>query len=211
MEKKSKKELEQLVKDLESELEAAMRREELLLNPVGGSGKLKQKIKRTKLGRIAADPNSKVGKIVRSPRTIYRLIIHPSIIREMRAEKQKGQESSNDSDRDGNKPIFVPIKFFQNRDINRRVNVVSEKFDTELTAAAVEIANKKDMELRIVTYGEGADPMQYNRAVEKKKLNKAKKISFYSSVDQNLKNKVFELEVGDGDIFITRAWNNDEE
>jgi len=43
-------------------------------------------------------------------------------------------------------------------------------------------------------------------ANEEKKVPKVEKISFYSSVDQGLKNKIFELEVGKNDIFVTRAW-----
>ena len=202
------KELQRQVEDLKSELAAAMRREELLLNPVGGGGKIKQKIRRTKIGRIAMDPNSKLGKVVRSPRTIMRIVRHPGILKEIKNEKNKSSKNG-EIDTDTAKPLFVPIKFFLGDYDETRINVVSEGMDKDLISLAIEVANKNNAELRVVSFGKGARQMEYRELVSKKKIPKAKRISFYSSVDQKSKSKIFELEVGKNDVFITRAWKKD--
>ena len=130
-------ELEKQISALESELQASMQREELLRNPVGGEGSWKQKLKRTVLWRVVADPNSKLGKIARSPRTVYRIIKNPNIIKEIMADKDKkggGEE----------KPLLTPIKFFTSDDEAERVNLVVEKLDEpEMVKMAVKIANER--------------------------------------------------------------------
>lgn len=204
--------LKQLVEDLKSELTAAMRREELLTNPMGGAVTLKQKLRVTKLGRMATDPNSKLGKVVRLPRTIYRIVRNPSILKEMRKEGKKCQKmvnvESSDQKNVDEMPLFVPIKFFLSSEEKKRLNVVTEKIDEDLMGLVVPMANKNNLELRVVTYGAPAEPNIYSKMVKEKKIPAAKKISFYSSYDQSVKNKIFELEVGKNDIFITRAWGD---
>ena len=85
--------LEAQVEALKEELAAAVQRENALLGLDGGANGLKQKIKRTKIGRLAADPNSKIGKVVRLPRTIFRIATHPSIIKDIKNEKNNRTEN----------------------------------------------------------------------------------------------------------------------
>ncbi len=203
-----KEELEELVKNLESELSASMRREELLLDPSGGESSLRRKLKRTRLGRAVLNPNSKLGKIARAPRTAFRLLRNPRLIGEIKNEKKcdvrDGEEIAKDE-------LFVPIKFFKAKGGERRVNLVLERLDPVLLGIAISVANSNKMELRIVTYSEKADPIKYNDMIKKNKLSKAERVSFYSSVDQKYKNKVFELEINEDDVFITKAWGTDGE
>jgi hypothetical protein len=83
--------------------------------------------------------------------------------------------------------------------------------DLELAKIAIKVANEEDVELRVIVCDKSADPVRFEKMVKEKKLPKAKHISFYSTVDQSLKNKVFELEVGKNECFITRAWKNNDE
>lgn len=196
--------LKRQVESLQNELKASMRREEQLQNPAGGGGSLKQRLKRTAVWRIVADPNSKMGKIARSPRTIYRIARNPNILKEkMQDEKSQGGGEKEE------KALFVPIKFFFREDDTKRVNLVVDRFnDIELIKMAVELSNKEKAELRVVTCAESSVVMKYKRMVEKGEIPKAKEVSFYSSSDQSKKKDVFELEIGNRDVFITRAWKN---
>lgn len=196
--------LKREIENLQNELAASMRREELLQNPANGGGTLKQRLKRTATWRIIADPKSKMGKLARSPRTIYRIVKNPNILKEKFQDEQK-QGGGNDEE----KSLLMPIKFYFSEDTKKRVNLVIEKLnDEELLKKAIELANKDGAELRIITYGEGAATMKYKKLVDAKKVPKAKEISFYSSKDQKFKKYVFELEVGKNEIFLTRAWKN---
>ncbi len=201
--------LKKKINDLKSELEASMRREELLMNPGGQSGSIKQKVKATKLGKVAADPNSRVGKIVRSPRTIYRIFTHPSIIKDFIGEKIKKNKKG---ERIGGEiaDIFVPVKFFYSDDCPRRVNVLMQKFDPGILMQAVQVANNENLELRVITYGEPVAQIKYKNLLDQKKIPKAKKISFYSSVDQASRKEIFMLEVNSNDIFMTLPWRGNE-
>ena len=59
-----------------------------------------------------------------------------------------------------------------------------------------------------MTCSESSAAMKYKKLVDEKDIPKAKEISFYSSYDQSKKKDIFELEVGNNDVFITRAWKN---
>ena len=197
--------LKQQIRSLQNELRASMRREELLQNPTSGGGTFSQRLKRTAVWRVIEDPNSKMGKIARSPRTIYRIAKNPNILKEKMQDKknQGGGESET-------KSLFLPIKFFFRNDDEKRINLVLNKFnDEEIIKEAIELANRDGVEIRIVTCGESSAAMKYKRMVDEKKIPKAKQVSFYSSYDQSKKKDVFELEIGNNDIFITRAWKND--
>lgn len=72
---------ESYIKALESELCASIEREEKLLAEEMGVGQfLKAKIKKSKLYKdVISDPNSGMGKIVRAPRSFYRLVKNPEV------------------------------------------------------------------------------------------------------------------------------------
>ena len=205
-----KKEVEELKKEidsLKSELEASLRREDVLLHRTYGLGYVKQKLKNTSVGRAAANPNSVSGKIIRLPRTAYRIVMHPSIIKDI---KNKNIEKVEEIKEGELEDILVPIKFFIGDDDSCRVNLILPKIEEDMLRLGIEIANKEKLELRVVTYNETANPMFYSKLLKAKKVPKADNISFYSSVDQAKKMNVFELEVGKNDIFLTRAWRDNE-
>lgn len=77
----------QYIIDLESELEASLEREEKLLSGVSTKEFIKNKIKKTRLYRSASNPNSKPGKVLRAPRTAYRLISNPEVFKEFCKKK----------------------------------------------------------------------------------------------------------------------------
>ncbi len=196
-------ELKKEIKNLKSELEASLRREDMLLHRSYGLGYIKQKLKNTSIGKVAANPNSISGKVIRLPRTTYRIITHPAIVKDIRNKKTK----KNDKIYKGElEDILVPIKFFVGVNNPRRVNLVLPKLEEDMLKIGVELANRENLELRVVTYSEGVDPMTYAGLVKEKKIPKAKQISFYSSVDQMKKTDVFELEIGENDIFLMKAW-----
>ena len=72
---------ESYIRALESELCASIEREEKLLAEEMGVGQfLKAKIKHSKLYKdVISDPNSGMGKIVRAPRSFYRLVKNPEV------------------------------------------------------------------------------------------------------------------------------------
>ena len=202
------RELKRQIESLKSELEASIRREDMLLHPYRGRDYIKQKLKNTAIGRVATNPDSIGGKLIRLPRTMYRIVMHPSIMKEIKGKKNEDFYK----DKNGRvEEILVPVRFFIGVDNPRRVNLLVERLDDEILKMAIEIANKENIELRVVTYGEGAGSVKYARFLKKKLVPKAKRISFYSSVDQVQKNKMFELEIGQDDIFLTKVWERDEE
>lgn len=205
--KEENAELKKTIKSLESELEASMRREDMLLHSHGRLGAIKERLKNTAIGRVAANPNSTAGKVVRLPRTIYRIVLHPSIVKDIR-QKNSGDDGWKKIDGEV-EDILVPIRYIMGSDNSRRLNLVVEKIDVEMLRMAIELANKENIELRVVTYGMGAGSVDYGKMVKNKKIPKAKNISFYSSVDQMKKNKIFELEIGKNDTFLTTAWRKD--
>lgn len=198
-------ELERTIESLESELAASLEREALLQNTGGeGTQNFKEKFKRTSIGRVAADPRSSLGKIVRLPRTVFRIMMYPEVAKDILRKRSK---SSRDiSFEVKNKELFAPIKFFYDDNDQKRVNLVLNKIDLKMMKMAIELANKENAELRVVTCAEKADPMKYREWVKQKKMPKAKQITFYSSYDQNKKDKIFELEIGKNEVFLTEAW-----
>ncbi|MBR3172514.1 hypothetical protein IKF21_01170 [Candidatus Saccharibacteria bacterium] len=199
--------LKKQISDLENELAASMRREELkkIVDSSGGSlkQKVKNKIKSTRLWRAADDPNDKLGKIIRSPRTITRIVTNPSVVKEIK-EKNKhvkcGKNKKND--------IFMPIKFFFSEDDRKRINVVLVEIDLEMIKMGILLAKEKNMELRIVATKEKVDTVWYRKMIKDNILPKCSDISFYNTTEQNIRAKTFELEVSRGDIFLTKAWVN---
>ncbi len=200
---KENKELKKKIRSLESELEASMVREEMLrATPATSEVGLKQKFYQTRIGRIAQDPNSKVGKIIRMPRTLYRIIRNPDVRREVFKTQQDQSERVESN-------IFAPIRFFASDCDEKRVNVVTEKFEPEILKMGVDIARKQGAKLRVITCGEGVATLKYREMVKRGEIKEFKGISFYSSYDQSLKGKVFELEVGEGEVFLTKVWQNE--
>ena len=196
--------LREQVDALKSELEASICREELAKKPTGGGATLKLKIKKTKFGRILMDPSSKLGKLFRLPRTIYRLIRHPGIIKELYREKTKKNSAVNEMAL-SEKHKFAPIRFFESETNEKRVNLVVEKLDSDLLEYAIILANSEKCGLRIITCSESVDPLKYKTLVKRKGIEGPQNVEFYSSYDQNERNRVFELEIGDKDIFVSVA------
>jgi hypothetical protein len=197
------KHLKQENESLRSELEASAYREKLLADPDRNAGFLKRAIKKTALGRMASDPNSKIGKVVRSPRSAIRIMLHPSIIKDIK--KKNNPVESNDIFN-----AFAPVKFFISEGCDKRINLLVSAIDENYLKMGIQLANDRKLELRVITYGEEAASMKYRELVKKKKIQAAKKISFYSSVDQAVKKDCFMLEVNKDDVFITSLWSVDE-
>lgn len=200
---KENAELKKKIESLEDELRASMRREEILLG--GGGDSLKQKLERTKLGQAAKNPNTLTGKILRSPRTVGRIIAHPKVLKDIFG-KSKEVSSAGAEKKQTIEDLFAPIEFIKIAGGPKRINLVVKKVEVDLLKEAIDFANKNKYELRVVTWGESAASKTYGDFVKAKKVPKAEKISFYSSIDQNKKSKVFKLEVGEGDIFLTLPW-----
>ncbi len=196
------KELKKQVEDLKSELEASLRREEVLANTNTG---IKAKIKRTWIYRVASNPKSKVGKIIRLPRTIFRLSKNPSIVEKIREKKEKNEKSKK------NDLIFVPIRFFFGADNKKKINIIMEEKELELLKIGIELANKEKLEARIVVVKGCFQSTEYREMVKQKVLPRASKISFYNVAEQEVRTTPFELEVSREDIFLTRAWRENEE
>ena len=203
-------ELKKKVKSLEDELMASIRREEILSG--GGGDSLKQKLKRTKLGQAAKNPNTFTGKVLRSPRTAYRIIAHPSVVKDIFGKHPELSVDNGDGAKSAQKrepvleDLYAPIEFIKIADGPKRLNLVVPKIEPAILKEAIEFANKNKYELRVVTYNESSTSKEYSDLVKAKKVSKAENISFYSSVDQKKKIKVFKLEVGEEDLFLTLPW-----
>lgn len=199
------KKLKQQIEDLKSELTAEKQRQGIgvVVSKPSLTRRAKEKIKRSVLWKIADDPNSKMGKIIRSPRTVCRIVTNPSVIKDIRARSGHVKKAKKIDEQD----IFVPIKFFVGEDTQERVNVVLEGEDLDLIRMGISLANEKKVELRIITTRERFDSIIYGKMVKAKQIPKAENISFYDAVEQQKRAKVFELEVSSGDVFLTRAWS----
>lgn len=202
------KEIEELrrqIESLESELMASMRREEMRHVAESGGGSLRQriknKIKGTKIWQAADDPNNKLGKVIRSPRTVARIVTNPSVVKEIR-NKNKHVSGKEKMD------IYVPIKFFLSEEETKRVNVVLEDEDLDLTKMGIKLANMEGIAIRIVGTKKKLDAAWYRKMVNDGKIPKANNISFYSTVEQAGRTKMFELEVSKNDIFLMKAWSD---
>lgn len=193
------RELKKQIADLESELEASLKREELLRSPVSGKKTIKEKIKATKLGKAATNPNTKAGKIVRSPKTVRYITRHPNLLKEILS---KGKVLNPKS-----KCITAPVKFFlNNNDDTKRINLLVEKLDKDMLEKGIFLAKKTDSELRIITTLEPLVSIKYKNFIKELNLADLPPTSFYSSLDQNKKKDVFELEIGKNDVLLTKVW-----
>lgn len=202
------KKLKQQIEDLKSELTAEKQRQGIgvVVSKPSLVRRVKEKIKRSILWRIADDPNSKMGKLIRSPRTIFRIVTNPSVIKDIRARNGHIRKT----EKTGKQDIFVPIKFFVSEDTQKRMNVVLIEEDLELIRMGISLANEEKIEVRIITTKEKFDSVRYREMVKTKKIPKADNISFYDAVEQQGRTKVFELEVSSGDVFLTKAWNKND-
>lgn len=202
------KELKQQIEDLKSELTAEKQRQGIGIVPTKPSltRRIKEKIKRSILWKIADDPNSKIGKLIRSPRTIFRIVTNPSVVSEIRARNGHVKKAKKTGEQD----IFAPIKFFVGEDTQKRINIVLVEEDLELIGMGILLANEEKVEVRIITTKKKFDSVRYREMVKTKKIPKAENVSFYDAVEQNGRLKLFELEVSSGDVFLTRAWNKND-
>lgn len=208
------KELKKTIASLEDELKASMTREEVLKEQVGTlrhDSWLRQKIN---------DPGSKFGKVVRLPRTVYRIVRYPDVRRSMRGiepstnEKNSGIQREGEHDeyeKDENVGLkFAEIKFFSSEDTTPRVNLIVRNIEKDMLKKAIEFANQNDCELRVVTYGEKSGVMKYRKMKEQKNFPTAKKISFYSTIEQSEREHPFELEIGKNEMFLMNEWGINE-
>lgn len=221
----NKKELEELLKGFEDELVAAVSREEAMREHISALEKENRRLAE-QLGSIRIrswvrkkidDPKSKIGKMMRLPRTAYRVIRYSEVRRDI-SRKSRGEDYAERSESEVMAPAnetkklaFSPIDFFVSSSDVKRVNLVVRKLEKSLLKQAIEFANCNDYELRVVAYGESVEPVEYRKWVKKSEVPEAKKISFYSSVDQAEKEIPFKLEIGKNDIFLTNTWRVDEE
>lgn len=202
------KELKKQIEDLKSELEASIKREEMKgeAGSVSMGRRVKNRIKRTSVWRAADNPNSRVGKVVRSPRTMFRILTNPDVAKDIK-EKNAHIKNAKKGDKAN---IFMPIKFFSGESDQERINVVLEDVELELIEMGILLANEKGIEVRMITTKEKFDPVLYRKMVKDKKIPKAESISFYNTTEQNIRAKTFELEVSKNDIFLTKAWNRND-
>ena len=207
--KETVKELEQTIASLEDELRASMAREKQL------EDEIKAPRRESWVRRKINDPGSKIGKIIRLPRTAYRIVRYPEVRRELRGEAPLASENNNkhdDYEENGTKNErmeFAPVKFFNSEDTTLRVNLVVRKIQKDILKKAIEFANLNDCELRVVTYGEKSGVNKYREFKKEKSFPIAKQISFYSSVKQAERKKPFELEIGKNEMFLTEEWGID--
>ncbi len=208
MEASEKLEYERRIKDLESELDASIRREELLTNP-GKLGSLKTAVKRTKLGRIAANPSSRLGKIVRAPRTVVRIIRHPSLIQDIKKRKQSTPPAPKLESANLPPAITIPINYLAIDNSQTRVNFVISSLDTLDDARistlkhTLSLADSLHAKLRIIFCSVASDPTGFQKYLTKHHLKTNADLEFYSSLDQAKKGeKQYLLEVGPNDLFI---------
>ena len=205
MKDNKKEDLQQVIESLESELKASLERER----------KLEEQAKTAKkeswfMSKVH-DPGSRLGKVVRLPRTVYRVVRYPEVRQELRGETSKKNERKEGSGVEDNTPRFASLKFFYGEDTTPRVNLVVRRIEKELLKKAIELANSGDgCELRVVTYGEKAGVMKYREFKNEKGFPTAKKISFYSTVDQAKRDNPFELEMGKNDLFLMDEWGINE-
>lgn len=203
-------ELKKQIESLKSELAASMRREELKDISNGSRNsyrqKIKNKIKSTRLWKAADDPNDKLGKIIRSPRTIMRIITNPRVVKEIR-EKNNHVRKKDD---DNNNEIFMPIRFFFGKNSEKRINVILDEIDMDMVRMGAMLANSENVELRVVATKEKVDAVWYRQMIKKKSLPEIGNVSFYNTTEQNTRARVFELEISENDVFLTRAWMSNE-
>lgn len=194
---------------LEEELKASMYREELM------EKKTKRVKKESWLRNRINDESSKVGKVVRAPRTFYRLVSNPDVREDFR-NKRKGITSGEGVDKkidiQEERPLkFAPLCFFYTENKDFRVNLVLDKFEKEDLKRAIDFSNRNKCALRIITYGIKDPQIEYKAIAKKFKLPAIDEISFYDATGQAKRSNPFRLEVGENDVFLTRAWQGDEE
>lgn len=205
--KENEKELRQMISSLEDELKASMERENKL------EEELKSPKKVSWIRSRINDPGSKVGKVIRLPRTVYRIVRYPEVRRELRGDPPlavKDDKKDNDTGAEQEALSFAPLAFFYSEDDTPRINLVVRKISENVLRSAIEFSNSGDYELRVVTYGEKAGVMKYREMEKIKGFPKAKNICFYSSVDQAKRKNPFELEIGKNDLFLLDEWGVNE-
>lgn len=218
----NKKDLEQLLSGFEDELVASVSREEALKEHVAALERENRRLAeqlgsirvRSWVRRKVNDPKSKIGKVIRLPRTAYRLVRYSEVRKDVKRRTGNESGESNEMIQPADAPqkvSLVPIDFFVSSNDDYRVNLVVKNIEKDLFKKAIDFANKNKYELRVVTYGESVDPVRYRKMVKNNEIPEAKKISFYSSVDQVEKENPFKLEIGKNDIFLTDTWRIDEE
>ncbi len=206
--KENEKELKQTILSLEEELRASMAREELLKE------QMEMPKKESWIRGKINDPGSKFGKVVRLPRTVYRIVRYPEVRRELRGEAPLVSEKADENNENSRETIEdkelepVPVKFFHSEDNTFRVNLIVREMQKDALKKAIEFANLNNCELRVVTYGEKSGVCKYRKFKKEKNFPIAEKISFYSSIEQDKRRNPFELEIGRNEMFLMDEWGN---
>jgi len=194
----TKEELEAQIESLKSELVAYKEREERGALSAQ-EGEIKRFLKGITFYKHAKNANSPLGKIIRLPRTVLRTAKNPSTL---------GYKKTNSHE---NNRLFYPIEFYMGGYDEPRVNLILENYDEEMIAQAFELANQTKSELRIVLTNNDIDLKKIKAIINEKNLKKPSLLTFYSSKKQKESGrKVFKLEIGKQDIFITKAWSKNE-
>lgn len=202
------KALKQRIKDLESELEVSLAREEIK----DGGGPLKRALLRTSIGKIAADPTSTIGKALRFPRTCLRIVAYPHLIKEIhqKGKKKKSTSAPTEISYASFSP-FGPFEIVNTKSDSPRVNLVISSLGTladgDITTLkkALSLAKELSAKLRLILLADTVDPVAFNKFLLNNKVPKPDvDLEFYSLPDQAQKgDKKYALEVGDSETFIS--------
>lgn len=204
MKKDRETELLERIKDLESELEASICRENNLLNKTSNTTGVIDRIKRSKIGKIALSPTSVAGKIVRFPRSVLRIIRHPSIVKDIynKSDKMNRREKNN-------RAMLSSLETMKGYNLDGRVNVIVASLDGlgaedyDVIKFALDYAKKYGIILRIVSLSGENQVEDFKLLSKRNQWPLYDKIEFYSSKSQKRKGeKKMKLEVGPNDVFF---------
>lgn len=202
----STEELEQRIKDLESELEVSLAREEIK----SGGGPIKRALLRTSIGKVAADPTSTIGKALRFPRTCLRIIAYPHLIKEIRQKYSKPNSGASAKVSYSRFSLLSPFDIVRTKSNEPRINIligkIEESNETDLRTikSAIDLSGALAAELRIIFLISPSDPITFTKYLSSHKIeHKNLKLNFYSLPNQDKKGKKkYALEVGDSEVFI---------
>ena len=208
------KEYQPTIDDLKSELAASMEREEQLRKEKASLVAELETLPKTidpYIVRLYHNPNSMIGFILRLPRSCYRVIRHPSKLKEVFTRRLQittaTEGKSAEKKQEGS--LFAPIQFFTTDSCEPRLNLIIPTLDSELLPSAIRIANHEKLSLRIVLTSESADPQLLNHIMRKKNLERPQKLLLYSSLDESEQTKTFRLEIGKQETILTTPWSED--
>lgn len=186
------KKLQTHIQQLESELAASIAREEAL----------RSSKKSSRFIAMIKNPDSKLGKLFRLPRTLFRLATNKNLRAELRQKNISSSPSIN--------PSVLPfsIDFFVNSSARPRINLILNSLEKTPIKNSIALAMASSCELRVIFTAQSNNPKLFLDYLKKEKLENDINISFYSSFDESIRGDgKFRLEVSDDDIFISSVRN----